>query len=186
VTTSVTPPKNFARSATFKREASTASLGLMAKSRPLLVSWTLLLGGACASPGLASPPDTRATVPQSPEASPSTKVEPVGNPVATSQNPAASSTLWPTAVTQSPKSTASWPVHTSLKATLQEWAHLQRWPAPQFLTQADWPVDVPGSIAGTIEDALRALAEGFAKAPVRPRIEVSSNHVLLVSEVGAE
>ena len=81
---------------------------------------------------------------------------------------------------------APWPVETSLKSTLRVWAGRQGWPAPQFLTEADWAVDVPGSIPGSIEDALKVLAEGFGKSPTRPRIEISTNHVMLVSEVGAE
>ncbi len=79
-----------------------------------------------------------------------------------------------------------WPVETSLKTTLRIWTHRQGWPSPQFLTEADWPVDVPGSIAGSIENALKILAEGFSKSPVRPRIELSANHVILVSEAGPE
>ena len=79
-----------------------------------------------------------------------------------------------------------WPVATSLKSTLRTWAQRQGWPAPQFLTPVDWAVDVPGSIPGSIEDALKALTEGFGKSPSRPRIEVSANHVMLVSEIGAE
>ena len=85
-----------------------------------------------------------------------------------------------------PAALAPWPVTTSLKSTLKAWAQRQGWPAPQFLTEADWAVDVPGSIPGSIEDAMRALAEGFGKSTIRPRIEVSANHVILVSEVGAE
>ena len=81
---------------------------------------------------------------------------------------------------------APWPVATSLKSTLRVWAHRQGWPSPQFLTEADWAVDVPGVIPGSIEDALKALAEGFEKSPTRPRIEISTNHVMLVSEAGAE
>jgi hypothetical protein len=80
----------------------------------------------------------------------------------------------------------TWPVQTSLKNTLRDWAQRQAWPAPQFLTEADWAVDVPGSISGSIEDALRAVAEGFGEAQTRPRIEVTGNHVILVSEAGAE
>jgi hypothetical protein len=80
----------------------------------------------------------------------------------------------------------TWPVQTSLKNTLHVWAQRQGWPAPRFLTEADWAVDVPGSVAGTIEDALKALAEGFGQSPTRPRIEVTGNHVIMVSEVGAE
>lgn len=80
----------------------------------------------------------------------------------------------------------SWPVATSLKATLRAWAQRQGWPEPQFLTQADWAVEVPGSIPGTIEDALKELAEGFGKSSIRPRIEISANHVMLVSEIGSE
>lgn len=80
----------------------------------------------------------------------------------------------------------TWPVRVSLKSTLRLWADRQGWPTPQFLTEADWPVDVPGSVSGPIDDALRALAEGFAKSPSRPRIEVTANHVVLVSEASAE
>jgi hypothetical protein len=79
-----------------------------------------------------------------------------------------------------------WPVATSLKATLVSWARREGWPSPQFLTEADWPVDVPGSIPGSIEDALRVLAEGFGHAASRPRIEISANHVIVVSEIGAQ
>ncbi len=74
----------------------------------------------------------------------------------------------------------------SLRTTLFAWAGTLGWPKPQFLTDADWAVDVPGSVSGTIEDALKAVAEGFSQAPTRPRIEVTGNHVILVSEVGAE
>ena len=81
---------------------------------------------------------------------------------------------------------SNWQVAVSLKTTLQDWARREGWPPPQFLTETDWAVDMPGSITGSIEDALRALGEGFGKAPVRPRIEVSENHVILVSEVDAE
>jgi hypothetical protein len=87
---------------------------------------------------------------------------------------------------QASPSSAPWPVETSLKNTLRVWARRQGWPAPQFLTEADWAVDVPGSIPGSIEDALIALAEGFGTAPMQPRIELTANHVMLVSEVGAE
>ena len=45
----------------------------------------------------------------------------------------------------------SWPVAASLKSTVRNWAQRVGWPAPQFLTDADWPVDVPGSIPGSIE-----------------------------------
>ncbi len=94
-------------------------------------------------------------------------------------------------VSTSPLSTPSaapisWPVQTSLRNTLRIWAQRQGWPAPQFLTEADWAVDVPGSVSGSIEDALKAVAEGFSQAPTRPRIAVTGNHVILVSEVGAE
>jgi hypothetical protein len=101
------------------------------------------------------------------------------------QRDAASSKLWPSSAMSAQAAPRShWLVRTSLRVTLQEWANRQGWPAPQFLTLGDWPVDVPGSIEGTIEDALRALVEGFAKSSIRPRIEVSTNHVMLVSEVG--
>ena len=80
----------------------------------------------------------------------------------------------------------AWPVVTSLKTTLKSWAKNQGWPTPQFLTDADWPVDVPGSIPGSIESALKVLAQGFGHAASRPRIEISTNHVILVSETGAE
>jgi Toxin co-regulated pilus biosynthesis protein Q len=85
-------------------------------------------------------------------------------------------------------STASpaWPVRTSLKATLGAWAQRQGWPAPEFLTDADWPVDVPGTIPGSFEDALRILTQGFGRAATRPRIALSANHVIVVSELGAE
>jgi len=80
----------------------------------------------------------------------------------------------------------SWPVAASLKATLTAWARRQGWPAPQFLTDADWPVDVPGSVGGSIETALKVLAQGFGRAASRPRIEISANHVIVVTETGAE
>lgn len=83
-------------------------------------------------------------------------------------------------------SSSAWPVATSLRATLHDWARRQGWPAPQFLTDADWPVDVPGAIPGSIETALKALAEGFSRASSRPRIELSINHVIVVSETGAK
>lgn len=79
-----------------------------------------------------------------------------------------------------------WPVQGSLKTTLRVWAQRQGWPAPQFLTDADWAIDVPGTVSGSIDEALKALAAGFAQSPSRPRIEVTGNHVILVSEVGAE
>jgi hypothetical protein len=79
-----------------------------------------------------------------------------------------------------------WTVTASMKTTLRTWAARQKWPAPQFLTDADWPVDVPGSVRGTIEEALKALVAGFDKAPVRPRIEITGNHVIVVSEAGAQ
>ncbi len=88
----------------------------------------------------------------------------------------------PTAVAPS----ASWQVTGSLKATVRDWAQRSGWPAPQFLTDADWPVDVPGAIPGSIEEALKALAQGFGRAASRPRIEVTVNHVIVVSETGAE
>ena len=80
----------------------------------------------------------------------------------------------------------SWPVAASLKTTLRKWAQRASWPAPQFLTDADWPVDVPGTIPGSIEEALKLLAQGFGRAPSRPRIEISANHVIVVSVTGAE
>jgi hypothetical protein len=80
----------------------------------------------------------------------------------------------------------TWPVATSLKSTLSAWAARQEWPAPQFLTDADWTVDVPGSLPGSIEEALKLLAAGFGRSPTRPRIEITANHVIVVSEVGAE
>jgi hypothetical protein len=92
----------------------------------------------------------------------------------------------PALVTLAAPAAESWPVETSLKTTLRIWTQRRGWPAPQFLTEADWPVDVPGSIAGSIEDALKTLAEGFGKSPTRPRIELSANHIILVSEAGAE
>lgn len=81
---------------------------------------------------------------------------------------------------------AAWPVTASLKSTLSCWAQREGWPAPQFLTEADWPVDVPGSIPGSIESALKVLVQGFGRAPSRPRIELSVNHVIVVTEAGAE
>jgi len=80
----------------------------------------------------------------------------------------------------------AWPVVTSLKSTLRSWAQREGWPPPQFLTEADWPVDVPGSIPGSIETALKLLVQGFGRASSRPRIEISANHVIVVSETGAE
>ncbi|MDB5392893.1 MAG: Toxin co-regulated pilus biosynthesis protein, partial [Rhodospirillales bacterium] len=84
------------------------------------------------------------------------------------------------------QASAPWPVESSLKSTLGVWAQRQGWPAPHFLTEADWAVDVPGSIPGAIEDALKTLAEGFGKSPSPPRIEISANHVILVPEVGSQ
>ena len=81
---------------------------------------------------------------------------------------------------------APWLVVGSLKATLKSWAQREGWPAPQFLTDADWPVDVPGAIPGSLEEALRTLAQGFGRAASRPRIELTGNHVIVVSEIGAE
>ena len=80
----------------------------------------------------------------------------------------------------------AWPVVTSLKTTLSSWAEREGWPAPQFLTDADWPVDVPGSIPGSIENALKVLAQGFGRSATHPRIELSANHVIVVTERGAE
>jgi len=77
-------------------------------------------------------------------------------------------------------------VTASLKTTLRNWAQRQGWPTPQFLTDADWPVDVPGSIPGSVETALKVLAQGFGRAASRPRIEISANHVIVVSETGAD
>lgn len=76
----------------------------------------------------------------------------------------------------------AWPVAISLKSTLREWALRANWPPPQFLTDSDWPVDVPGAIPGTIQAAIQALPQGFSRASSRPRIEVTENHVILVSE----
>jgi len=81
---------------------------------------------------------------------------------------------------------ASWPVATSLRTTIDNWARRQGWPVPQFLTDADWPVDVPGSIPGSIEQALTVLVDGFGHAAVRPRIQLFANHVIVVSEIGAD
>jgi hypothetical protein len=80
----------------------------------------------------------------------------------------------------------TWPVAASLKATLRSWALREGWPAPQFLTDADWPVDVPGSVPGSMETALKMLVQGFGHASSRPRIEITANHVIVVSETGAE
>jgi hypothetical protein len=80
----------------------------------------------------------------------------------------------------------AWPVSTSLRATIGAWARRCGWPAPQYLTDADWPVDVPGSIPGSIEQALTVLAEGFGSAAARPRIVISANHVIVVSEFGGD
>jgi hypothetical protein len=108
-------------------------------------------------------------------------------------HPALSRPVSPSSASSSPASfnpassnPQSWPVAVSLQTTLKQWAARLGWPAPQFLTDADWPVEVPGSIAGTIDTALTALAEGFAAAPARPRISISANHVIVVSEAGAE
>lgn len=83
-------------------------------------------------------------------------------------------------------SQAPWPVAASLKVTLGNWAQRAGWPAPQFLADVDWPVDVPGSIPGSIEEALKVLAQGFGRAATRPRIELTLNHVIIVTEIGAE
>jgi hypothetical protein len=98
-----------------------------------------------------------------------------------------------TAISQAPLSAstaatiqAPWAVAGSLKTTLRNWAQRAGWPAPQFLTDADWPVDVPGSIPGSIEEALKLLAQGFGRAAGRPRIELTVNHVIVVTEIGAE
>ena len=80
----------------------------------------------------------------------------------------------------------TWPVAASLKSTLRTWAQREGWPPPQFLTETDWPVDVPGSIPGSIETALKLLVQGFSRASSRPRIEISANHVIVVTETGAE
>jgi len=85
-----------------------------------------------------------------------------------------------------PPSAADWPVATSLRTTVAAWAHRLGWPAPQFLTDADWPVDVPGAIPGSIETALAVLLQGFGDAASHPRIVVSANHVIVVSEAGAD
>jgi hypothetical protein len=80
----------------------------------------------------------------------------------------------------------SWAVSDSLRSTLANWAKRAGWAAPQFLTDADWPVDVPGSIPGPLTDALRTVAQGFGRASSRPRIELMSNRVIVVTEIGAE
>jgi hypothetical protein len=90
------------------------------------------------------------------------------------------------AETASAGASTAWPVAASLRATLRHWAERQGWPAPQFLTEVDWIVDVPGSIPGSIEEALKILAQGFGNASIRPRIAVTANHVILVSELGAK
>ena len=92
----------------------------------------------------------------------------------------------PHAVTVAPAA-LDWTVAASLKATFARYGRLGRnGRQPQFLTDADWPVDVPGSVRGTIEEALKALVAGFDKAPVRPRIEITGNDVIVVSEAGAQ
>lgn len=104
---------------------------------------------------------------------------------ATAGEPAAAPAS-PAQLTQGSPAPVLWPVRTSLKSTLRTWAQRQGWPSPQFLTDADWPVDVPGSIPGSIESALQILAQGFGHAASRPRIEIFANHVMVVTEVGAE
>jgi hypothetical protein len=94
--------------------------------------------------------------------------------------------MLPSGQESAPSPSANWPVAISFRNTLKAWARRQGWPAPQFLTEADWPVDIPGSVTGPIENALRILAEGFAKSPTRPQIEISANHVIVVSEFGPE
>ena len=95
----------------------------------------------------------------------------------------------PLPVTRAPLHTmpipSAWPVAGSLKATLGNWAKRQGWPAPQFLTEADWPVDVPGSLPGSIEEALKMLLAGFDKAPLRPRIQIASNNVIVLTALEA-
>jgi len=86
----------------------------------------------------------------------------------------------------SSESSPAWPVAASFKATIGSWARRQGWPAPQFLTDADWPVDVPGSIPGSLEHALEILVQGFGSASLRPRIAISANHVIVVTAVGAD
>lgn len=92
----------------------------------------------------------------------------------------------PSTTTTAVASPATWQVAGSLKTTVRNWAQRSGWPAPQFLTDADWLVDVPGAVPGSIEEALKALAEGFGRAASRPRIEVTVNHVIVISEIGAE
>ncbi|HLG85566.1 MAG TPA: hypothetical protein VKZ79_00030 [Alphaproteobacteria bacterium] len=87
----------------------------------------------------------------------------------------------PTPIVRAPMPSA-WSVSGSLKSTLRDWAVRANWPEPQFLTESDWPVDVPGAIAGTIEAAIKALPQGFSRASSRPRIEVTANNVILVTE----
>jgi hypothetical protein len=99
---------------------------------------------------------------------------------AANDNPSAGRSAGPS------KSGPAWPVSTSLRATIGGWARRCGWPAPQFLTDADWPVDVPGSIPGSIEHALTVLAQGFGSAAARPRIVISANHVIVVSEFGGD
>jgi hypothetical protein len=86
----------------------------------------------------------------------------------------------------SSSASAVWPVATSLRATIVDWSRRAGWPAPQFLTDADWPVDVPGTISGSIEQALTVLVEGFGSAAARPRIVLAANHVILVSDSGED
>jgi hypothetical protein len=81
---------------------------------------------------------------------------------------------------------ATWRIQGSLKSTLRAWAQRKGWPMPHFLTNADWVVDVPGTVTGSIEEALKALADGFSQSPSRPRIEVTGNDVILVTEADAE
>ncbi len=81
---------------------------------------------------------------------------------------------------------ATWRIQGSLRNTLRAWAQQKGWPAPHYLTDADWAVDVPGTITGSIEEALKTLADGFGQSPSRPRIEVTGNHVILVTEVDAK
>jgi len=96
------------------------------------------------------------------------------------------SPAWTVAADPATAPARTWPVAASLRSTLRAWAAREGWPVPQFLTDADWPVDVPGSIPGSVETALKILAEGFGRAATRPRIELSVNHVIVVTELGAE
>ena len=115
-----------------------------------------------------------------------TKTRKTAAPRRAAADPSDTQTAPPLASLTPPAASTSWPVAVSLRSTLLTWAQREGWPAPQFLTEADWAVDVPGSVVGTIEDALKALVVGFGESQPRPRLQVTGNHVILVSEDAAE